>query len=159
MIKYHIPNPFQGNCPINCSLQSRIQLALLINKSFIFVTKKGCILSAPVVSYNFDTQHAEFMNYIQMTTKISANNTLAAVIRLLPDQTQGRFTATLNYGTKYGKAQRRQTLCIALFAPRYRKSNCGNSCSLRCRKQFCAFAHGWARLLRSILCADWSTFV
>ena len=53
----------------------------------MFVTKKCCILSAPLVFYNFDTQHAEFMNYIQMTTKISVNNTLAAVIRLLPEQT------------------------------------------------------------------------
>ena len=30
--------------------------------------------------YNFDTQHAEFMNYIQMTTTISVNNMLAIVI-------------------------------------------------------------------------------
>ena len=29
----------------------------------------------------------EFMNYIQMTTAISVNNTLAVVIRLLPEQT------------------------------------------------------------------------
>ena len=63
------------------------------------MTKKGCILSAPLVFYNFDTQHAEFMNYIQMTTKISVNNTMAVVIRLLPEHTYGRFTATLNYGT------------------------------------------------------------
>ena len=48
------------------------------------MTKKGCILSAPLVFYNFDTQHAEFMNYIQMTTKISVNDTLAVVSRLLP---------------------------------------------------------------------------
>ena len=37
------------------------------------MTKKGCILSAPLVFYNFDTQHAEFMNYIQMATAISVN--------------------------------------------------------------------------------------
>ena len=63
------------------------------------MTKKGCILSAPLVFYNLDTQHAEFMNYIQMATTISVNNTLAVVIRLLPEQTQGRFIATLYYGT------------------------------------------------------------
>ena len=51
------------------------------------MTKKGYILSAPLVFYNFDTQHAEFMNYIQMTTTISVNNTLGVVIRLLPEQT------------------------------------------------------------------------
>ena len=31
-------------------------------------------------------------------------------------------------------------MCIALFTPRYRKFNYGNSCSLRCRKLFCASA-------------------
>ena len=51
------------------------------------MTKTGCILSAPLVFYNFDTQHADFMNYIQMTTAISVNNTLPVVIRLLPEQT------------------------------------------------------------------------
>ena len=99
MVKhYHISTPFQGNFPINCSLQSIRQLSPYINKSFIFVTKKGCILSAPLLFYNFDTQHAQFMYYIQMTTGMSVNNRLAVVIRLLPEHTQGRFTATLNYG-------------------------------------------------------------
>ena len=61
-----------------------------------------------------------------MTRKISVNNTLAVVIQLLPEQTWGRFTATLNYGA-LSMAKRKG-------APRYSKSNYGNSCSLRCRK-------------------------
>ena len=94
------------------------------------MTKKGCILSAPLVFYNFDTQHAQFMNYIQITTKISVNNKLTVVIRLLPEQSRGRFTATLNYGT-LSMAKRKGDSSAFHYL---HQGTVSPSCSVRCRK-------------------------